>query len=232
MRAEAERDYGDYVAARAAVLVRFAFLLCGDWHRASAPTTVDGRPATLISYAFPDGTYPYYGLLWQPVDGLWVGMFASTKDGVAELWSDVDALRLDHAQHLVLPLRLTRLPAGAHLLDCVAAIPVDQDYALAMVGVGDGHGNRADLTFGQYVRPDTEAGQGRPASLPTPNRTVAGHPMLWMSNMFVSDDYEGVPLALSVSGSYNEATATDILTGLVLSPNHKDPSTWPSTPVE
>jgi RNA polymerase sigma-70 factor (sigma-E family) len=34
MRAEAERQYGDFVAARAAPLVRFAFLLCGDWHRA------------------------------------------------------------------------------------------------------------------------------------------------------------------------------------------------------
>ncbi len=34
MRPEAEREYGDYVAARAANLVRFAYLLCGDWHRA------------------------------------------------------------------------------------------------------------------------------------------------------------------------------------------------------
>src|SRR5215471_12031985 len=34
MRAEAERQYGDFVAMRAAPLVRFAFLLCGDWHRA------------------------------------------------------------------------------------------------------------------------------------------------------------------------------------------------------
>lgn len=30
----AEREYGDYVVARASGLVRFAFLLCGDWHRA------------------------------------------------------------------------------------------------------------------------------------------------------------------------------------------------------
>lgn len=34
MRPEAESEYGDYVAARAARLVRFAYLLCGDWHRA------------------------------------------------------------------------------------------------------------------------------------------------------------------------------------------------------
>jgi RNA polymerase sigma-70 factor (sigma-E family) len=34
MRTEAEQQYGDYVAARAPRLVRFAFLLCGDWHRA------------------------------------------------------------------------------------------------------------------------------------------------------------------------------------------------------
>lgn len=34
MRAEAEQQYGDYVAARASRLVRFAFLLCADWHRA------------------------------------------------------------------------------------------------------------------------------------------------------------------------------------------------------
>jgi RNA polymerase sigma-70 factor (sigma-E family) len=34
MRAQAENEYGDYVVARAASLVRFAYLLCGDWHRA------------------------------------------------------------------------------------------------------------------------------------------------------------------------------------------------------
>jgi RNA polymerase sigma-70 factor (sigma-E family) len=34
MRLDAEAEYGDYVAARAAGLVRFAYLLCGDWHRA------------------------------------------------------------------------------------------------------------------------------------------------------------------------------------------------------
>jgi RNA polymerase sigma-70 factor (sigma-E family) len=34
MRPEHEREYGDFVAARAAGLVRFGFLLCGDWHRA------------------------------------------------------------------------------------------------------------------------------------------------------------------------------------------------------
>ena len=34
MRTEAEQQYGDYVAVRAPRLVRFAFLLCGDWHRA------------------------------------------------------------------------------------------------------------------------------------------------------------------------------------------------------
>jgi len=34
MASEAERQYGDFVVARAAPLVRFAFLLCGDWHRA------------------------------------------------------------------------------------------------------------------------------------------------------------------------------------------------------
>jgi RNA polymerase sigma-70 factor (sigma-E family) len=30
----AERDFGDYVVARSQALCRFAFLLCGDWHRA------------------------------------------------------------------------------------------------------------------------------------------------------------------------------------------------------
>jgi RNA polymerase sigma-70 factor (sigma-E family) len=34
MRAEAESEYGEYVTVRAAGLVRFAYLLCGDWHRA------------------------------------------------------------------------------------------------------------------------------------------------------------------------------------------------------
>jgi RNA polymerase sigma-70 factor (sigma-E family) len=32
--ATAEREFGDYVVARTQALCRFAFLLCGDWHRA------------------------------------------------------------------------------------------------------------------------------------------------------------------------------------------------------
>jgi RNA polymerase sigma-70 factor (sigma-E family) len=31
---DAERDYGDFVVARSQALCRFAYLLCGDWHRA------------------------------------------------------------------------------------------------------------------------------------------------------------------------------------------------------
>ena len=34
MDAAAEREFGDYVVARFGALCRFAFLLCGDWHRA------------------------------------------------------------------------------------------------------------------------------------------------------------------------------------------------------
>ena len=34
MRRQRETEFGDYVAARAAGLVRFAYLICGDWHRA------------------------------------------------------------------------------------------------------------------------------------------------------------------------------------------------------
>jgi RNA polymerase sigma-70 factor (sigma-E family) len=34
VRPEDEREYGDYVAARARRLCEFAYLLCGDWHAA------------------------------------------------------------------------------------------------------------------------------------------------------------------------------------------------------
>ena len=34
MDAAAEREFGDYVVARSQALCRFAYLLCGDWHRA------------------------------------------------------------------------------------------------------------------------------------------------------------------------------------------------------
>jgi RNA polymerase sigma-70 factor (sigma-E family) len=34
MHAKLEAEYGDFVAARAGTLVRYAYLLCGDWHRA------------------------------------------------------------------------------------------------------------------------------------------------------------------------------------------------------
>ena len=34
MDASAERAFGDFVVARSLALGRFAYLLCGDWHRA------------------------------------------------------------------------------------------------------------------------------------------------------------------------------------------------------
>jgi hypothetical protein len=47
MRLEAEAEYGDYVAARAAGLVRFAYLLC--WGRGSATRT----PSKCFDQAVP-----------------------------------------------------------------------------------------------------------------------------------------------------------------------------------
>jgi len=44
-------------------------------------------------------------------------------------------------------------------------------------------------------------------------------------------DFAGVPLELDVRGAYDEAAATQVLTGLVLSNNLKDPSTWPAQPM-
>jgi len=78
-----------------------------------------------------------------------------------------------------------------------------------------------------------------PAQAPQ-NLTVAGHDVLWTERRclpaqtvcggsFTSDDYDGVPLDLTVTG-YDEATATQILTGLAISKNLKDPSTWPAEP--
>jgi hypothetical protein len=37
MDADQEREYGEFVASRADALCRFAYLLCGDWHRADDP---------------------------------------------------------------------------------------------------------------------------------------------------------------------------------------------------
>lgn len=34
MNTDTEREFGDFVAARSDALCRFAYLLCGDWHRA------------------------------------------------------------------------------------------------------------------------------------------------------------------------------------------------------
>ncbi len=34
MKVDAEQEYSAYVAARSTGLIRFAFLVCGDWHRA------------------------------------------------------------------------------------------------------------------------------------------------------------------------------------------------------
>ncbi len=193
------------------------------------PTTVQGRPATLISITFPSGTYPFWGLLWQPVDGLWVGLSTQTVSGVDEMWRDVDALRLDRAQHCVVPFQLAALPAGAHLLGCTAGVPGSDPRADSAIEVGDGHGNTASISIGQasvQVNQD-----GSTVAPPVPNREVNKHPVAWVPGVgFVADDYDGVPLHLSVSGDYDEAVATQILAGLVVSTDLAKPASWPADP--
>ncbi|GIH14405.1 hypothetical protein [Rugosimonospora africana] len=205
------------------------------------PTTVGGRPATLTTRTETGGKYRHYGLLWQPVDGLWVGMSVESATAEAELWSDVDALHLDRTGRCVVPFRLTDLPAGAKVLGCVAGVPVpgqaDVKFAFSSLLVGDGRGDQASVSIGEITRPDTGGDVGpnySPAPLPPPNRTVNGHPIFWSSSRpmgFISDDFDGVPLSIDVRGSYREPQATQILAGLKLSANLIDPKTWPSDPI-
>jgi hypothetical protein len=206
----------------------------------NSPTTVAGHPATLYSAVFPDGTYPYFGVLWQPVDGLWVGVFAATQSGVAELWADVAALDLQRAERIVVPFQLTWAPPNVHLLGISAGIPTDQPYAFSSANWSDDRGNTVTVSFGERARPVSPGSPSGPPSfgpLET-NRTVAGHPVQWTDGTcpegrtpcggtFVSDDYDGAPLELTVAG-YDEATATHVLAGLRISQNLKDPSSWPT----
>jgi hypothetical protein len=199
------------------------------------PATVGGRPATLVSTTYPDGRYPVFGLVWQAVDGLWVGMQTQTETGEAELWSDVAALHLDRAQRCVVPFRLTDLPPGATVLGCTAGVPAQgEKYAYSDILIGDGHGNQADVGIGQISRPAGVTEGNSPAPLPTPNRTINGHAVLWSSagpTGFLSDDFNGVPLALTVQGNYGETEATRILAGMQISADLTDPTTWPSSPI-
>jgi hypothetical protein len=162
-------------------------------------------------------------------------MFAQTETGVGELWSDVAALRLDRAQHCVVPFQLTHIPAGATVLGCTAGIPASDDkYAFSDILVGDGHGNQADVSIGEVTGPAGGMTNHSPAPLPAPNRTVNGHHILWLSegmHAFLSDDYDGVPLALTVEGSYTETQATQLLAGLRMSTDLFDPARWPTAPV-
>jgi len=215
-------------------------------HLTSSPTTVDGHPATLYAATFPDGKFPYFGVLWQPVDGLWVGVFAATENGEQELWLDVAALRLDRAQRVAVPFQLAWVPDDARLVSLEPGISTDQPYAVSSASWGDDHGNTVTVSVGATSRPVTspsspdDPAAGSASGPPQPNRTVAGHDVLWTERRclpaqtvcggsFTSDDYDGVPLDLTVTG-YDEATATQILTGLAISKNLKDPSTWPAEP--
>ena len=186
-------------------------------------------------------------MLWQPVDGLWVGMFAATENGETELRTDVAALRLDLAERIVVPFQLTWTPANVRLAGLQASISKDQPYAFSSASWGDDHGNTFTVSVGEISRPVTSPSSpgdpavGSPSGPLQPNRTVDGHKVLWTERRcppaqtvsggsFTSDDYDGVPLDLTVTG-YDEATATQILTGLAISKNLKDPSTWPAEPI-
>lgn len=141
MRSEAERSYGDFVEARAAGLVRFAYLLCGDWHRAedtvqSALTklyrawprltytgAVDAYVRRIVVRVLvDDGRLARYRREWLSDSVPEPATMPDSTDTVADRVAVMDALRqLPAGQRAVLVLRYWEdlsVEQAAELLDC------------------------------------------------------------------------------------------------------------------
>jgi len=206
---------------------------------ATSRTTIDldGRPATLVSFTPPDGRYPFWGLVWQPVDGLWVGLLTQTEAGEDDLWHDVSALRLTSAYRCVVPFTVSDAPPGARIRSCSAGLPSpgDRPYAQSSVVLDDADGNTAEISVGAVTRPSgNPAVAAGPGPLPAPNRTVAGRSIWWSGSpgrMFIADDFDGIPLAVTVTGAWDEPEATRIVAGLRIADNLTDPARWPTKPL-
>jgi len=199
---------------------------------AREPVTVGGRPGTLQKavavYGSPERLEENTSwiLRWQPADGLYALVQVFGTDP-APASAAADAIRFDHAQRCVVPLRLADVPAGATWTACrtsvrrtplaergvwvLSEVVVEQAGGRVSVWAEDARRTRHASDAAQFV----------------PNRTVAGHPAQWRA-----DDPKGLwllgfgPAEVFVGGA-GEADAVRLVEGLTVSGDLARVETWP-----
>ena len=190
--------------------------------------TVGGRPGTLMRWTGSSGAPEFLNLVWDPIDGLSVGVGVLYPATEGTIWALVGALRLDMAQRCVTPFSLTDVPSGLRLVNCASGVPVaGGPYWVSRVELGDAAGNAITVSVGQGDEPGLAPGPGA-------SRTVAGHPVEWFdgpTRALRSKDFDGVPVTVGVKGSFGETEATRVLAGLRLADDRAGPFGWPADPV-
>jgi len=221
------------------------------------PTTVHGRPGT-VQKTTANGRSPLdvrpdlglsgewnfskdlgpvsWVLRWQPVDGLHAVVQVRNGDR-ALAYAVADALRLDHAQRCVTPLRLTAVPAGATVKDCRTAV---RRTPVAGRGVWVESTVTLEVPGTRPIVVSAEAKQGlhpHDAAQFKANRTVAGHPAQWRDDHPGSPDSEWwlwVPdfgtASMGIRGAA-EADALLVAGGANVAADLAHPETWPHSPI-
>ena len=193
------------------------------------PTTVGGRPATLVRHSLlgRDDAYGWV-LSWQPVDGLYARVRV-VDDKSSTAFVAARALRLHVAQRCTVPLLVQTPPANATLTDCMTAVrrrpvPVRGVWMHSLLTYTTDRGGhpriwaeedlpRAGIDTLQFV----------------PNTTAGGHPAMWRTReprglWVLGFDPAG---ELFIDGT-SRSESIRVAGGVSVVGDLADPSTWPT----
>jgi hypothetical protein len=188
---------------------------------------VNGRRGSLYTVAAPGMEPLFTGLMWSPVEGVWVAMATFVGTGANLIWLAENALALDRAQRCVVPFSLPTVPANLRLSWCHATIPADS----ATIGR-----STVEFTGGDKPQIWVSAGKDPDDTDPpaAPNRTVAGQAAHWSgtdTGQLRSDNFHGLPITVGVVGRDDgEAVAQGVLAGAQIAADPHTPTSWPLDP--
>ena len=209
----------------------------------TVPTTVNGRPATIqkiTTNTVPEETYDdtvSWLLRWQPADGLHALVQVFNVDKQLA-YAAAGALRLDRTQRCVMPVRLANLTAGATWKQCQVQIrrnaPAGRGvFVSSGITVEQPDGHRVQVWVEDAKTPD----HPHDAGWFKPNRTVAGHPAMWMvkgGKGLVVDELGPVGVGvwpgvdrLGKPAPLTEAEAVEMIENLRVVGDLAHPETWP-----
>ncbi|MEV4140329.1 hypothetical protein AB0J72_50235 [Dactylosporangium sp. NPDC049742] len=142
---------------------------------AAVDVTVGGRPGRADTFD-PGNGQRFTDLRWEPVDGIFVAVWARDLAAAQRVYG---AVRLDRVQRCVTPMRLSELPAGARWVECQTATKVTQERSAGEWAWSGLVVAQADVERVRLWAAEPAAADGARFA---PDRVVAGRSAQWLTD--------------------------------------------------